>query len=160
HGDSYTNTQDILYEWGPDGALLKTFTMHSPATVIAGIAIDDMSDLYVATGSSLEQYVVDRDDDGIEDLVEVRGYQLGDRTGQLTLPGADPWRKDIYVEVDATEGNVDKDFSDSTRVIEAFANAPVGGTDSIRTGIALHIEIDRFDCPDPHFSLAEGDTTL
>ena len=106
-----------------------------------------------------EPLVADTDDDGLEDGPEV---DLG--TDPLTadtdgdglpdgpevhrndvLPGADPLRLDVYVEVDQVEGT-DLPESEVLRVVEAYDEAPVGPDDA--RGIALHVEYDETDLPD------------
>jgi len=67
-----------------------------------------------------EDFGIDVDDDGVIDLV---------------LPGADKNRKDIFVEVDYTEGYA-LDPDAKKLVVDAFAKAPVDGG----KGIALHID--------------------
>ena len=79
----------------------------------------------------------DTDDDGFEDGPEV------DRND--VLPGADPLRLDVYVEVDLVEGT-DLPRSEVERVIEAYADAPVGVEG--HRGIDLHVVFDETDLPE------------
>ena len=74
----------------------------------------------------------DTDGDGYPDGMEVRCEQA--------LPGADPLRTDIYVEVDSTQSTT---LSDSVRtsIVETFENAPVSNPDG-STGIDIHLVTD------------------
>ena len=88
----------------------------------------------------------DSDGDGLWDEWEINGIDF-DRDGvvDLTLPGADPLYKDIYVEIDymGSDGTHDHrpDPNALNDVIRAFRNAPVQNPNGTR-GIALHIEVD------------------
>lgn len=74
----------------------------------------------------------DTDNDNLPDGVEVK---LTD-----ALPGADPLRKDVYVELDYTDG-CGLTETDRNRIERAFATAPVDNPDG-STGISLHIVQD------------------
>ncbi|WP_226010388.1 hypothetical protein [Halomicrobium salinisoli] len=71
----------------------------------------------------------DTDGDGLPDGAEVNAEE--------TLPGADPTRTDVYVEVDATPGC---SLSDEARanLTEAFETSPVDNPDGSE-GISLHL---------------------
>ena len=94
----------------------------------------------VAEGAS-----ADTDGDGLLDEWEVNGYDHdGDSIIDVDLPamGANPLRKDIFVEIDwmkATDHNHKPDAKGITKVINAFANAPVSNPDG-STGIILHVD--------------------
>lgn len=109
--------------------------------------------LFTVTGEryadwmSIEGYcriVVDKDTDGdaLPDSWEKQGIDFNkDGTLDLTLPGADFLKKDIYVEVDYMEGHR---FSEAARddVVAAFRNCP----ETVAYGpINLHVEIDDTD---------------
>jgi len=88
----------------------------------------------------------DTDGDGLFDHWETDGVPYissFDGVRRLMLPGANPLRKDIYVEIDTMEG-VGPSQAALQRVRDAFDNAPVpapnvpGGL----PGIALHAEVD------------------
>ncbi|MHA7632897.1 hypothetical protein [Corallococcus sp. M7] len=78
----------------------------------------------------------DTDGDRLSDFAELYGYGGVD----LRYWGADPLKKDVFVEVDyyadrkPTQGALD-------RVTAAFANAPVSNPNGT-TGIALHLVLD------------------
>ncbi|WP_394347808.1 hypothetical protein [Haloarcula mannanilytica] len=74
----------------------------------------------------------DTDGDGYPDGMEVRCGQA--------IPGADPLRTDIYVEVDSTQSTT---LSDSVRasIVETFDSAPVSNPDG-STGIDIHLVAD------------------
>lgn len=99
---------------------------------------------------------VDSDQDGIPNCWETNGIDInGDGIVDLRLADADPFRKDIYVEVDYMEAS---DHSHKPRndalseVQSAFANAPIDSN----KGINLHVLVDE---PVPHSELLSFGTT-
>ncbi|MFI6298800.1 PKD domain-containing protein [Nonomuraea sp. NPDC050790] len=83
----------------------------------------------------------DTDQDGILDAWETSGVDAnGDGVADLTLAGANPRRKDIYMELDHMTGHA---LLPAARqdVVAAFAAAPVPNPDG-STGITLHIDQD------------------
>jgi len=83
----------------------------------------------------------DTDEDGLKDGWEVKGYDAdGDGIIDVNLPawGANPLKKDIFVEVDWMPGH-SLSSDAKNRLIAAFANAPVSNPDG-STGIKLHID--------------------
>lgn len=96
----------------------------------------------------------DRDGDGLLDDWETDGIDIdGDGTLEIDLPsyGADPDKKDIFVEIDVMAGVAfGQPATDAmTDVIEAFADAPASmvGNPSGVGGINLHVEWDDGDHP-------------
>jgi von Willebrand factor type A domain-containing protein/peptidase M66-like protein len=88
----------------------------------------------------------DCDGDALLDVWEIEGIDIdGDGNIDLDLPamGADPYRKDIFVEIDFME-NSDHSHRPSENalriVTEAFDRAPVKNKLGRRDGIALHID--------------------
>ncbi len=79
----------------------------------------------------------DTDGDGYPDGMEVRCEGV--------VPGADPLRTDIYVEVDSTQAAT---LSDPVQgaIVETFADAPVSNPDG-STGIDIHLVADDTDLP-------------
>ncbi len=87
-----------------------------------------------------ELHGIDRDGDGVTDV-------------DLAAMGANPLRKDFFVETDClvSDGNNDGDLADPQDhshcplqlavqdVVQAFANAPVGNPDGT-TGVQLHVD--------------------
>ncbi|MFC1758424.1 hypothetical protein ACFL2H_06600, partial [Planctomycetota bacterium] len=122
----------------------------------------------------------DDDEDGLPTAWEEQGGGVdinGDGVIDLDLfaRGADPFHKDVFVEVDAMAGRAplpaSVDLSDipgveSTetvldQVIRSFADSPVDNPDGLG-GIRLHIELDESDIPlapftDPETPWAEFD---
>lgn len=93
----------------------------------------------------------DRDHDGLLDAWEEEGISL-DGGGFIDLPGmgADPDRKDIFVEIDSMIGApYGENDGYLNPVVEVFAAAPVGGSDSAEEhqGINLHLVHDQNDLP-------------
>ena len=98
---------------------------------------------------------MDSDGDGLWDDWETSGIDTdGDGVPDLTLPGADPRHKDIFIEIDYMDCAVaggDCATGDThshqpknaaiTEVINAFANAPVNNPDGT-TGIRLHVDVN------------------
>ena len=131
----------------------------------------------LAVGRSATNPLLDSDDDGLPDAWEIYGLDAnGDGCIDLDLPalGANPYRKDIFVEVDAMDCNVPgsdcagdplspthdhmPSLEDLTPIIEAFDKAPIdppagapAGTDS---GIALHIDLANADRV-PHVNVCD-----
>lgn len=87
---------------------------------------------------SCPQSVHDSDGDGIPDCWELNGVNING--SHLSFPGASPYHKDIFVEVDwmpgwqPTQAALDD-------VTAAFANAPVNNLDGTQ-GVALHVVMD------------------
>ncbi|MFM9994259.1 MAG: hypothetical protein ACKVU4_00500 [Phycisphaerales bacterium] len=91
---------------------------------------------------------LDTDGDGLLDNWETDGVPYLDSASVLRrfpLPGADPMEKDLYVEVDAMDGQGLSPAS-AQMVVEAFIDAPVPNPNSI-PGINLHILDDESDLP-------------
>ncbi len=98
----------------------------------------------------------DSDGDGLWDDWETIGIDTnGDGAAEITLAGADPLRKDLYVEVDClvSDGNGNGSTTDPQDhshcpqqnamidVVTAFANAPVNNAGDGTTGIQLHLDV-------------------
>ncbi|MDM8527530.1 PKD domain-containing protein [Anaerolineales bacterium HSG24] len=88
----------------------------------------------------------DTDGDALPDVWETEGYDHdGDGTIDVNLPamGADPNRKDIFVEIDymVEPGGLRHEPKSEAinKVVSAFANAPVSNPDG-STGISLHVD--------------------
>ncbi|MFI6600206.1 CARDB domain-containing protein [Nonomuraea sp. NPDC050536] len=78
----------------------------------------------------------DTDGDGFTDYEEYRGIDFnGDDVVDLTLPGADAERRDLYVEIDWMKGEKPQDHV-LDAVSNVFNNAPV--IDRGVTGLGLH----------------------
>jgi hypothetical protein len=85
----------------------------------------------------------DEDGDGIPNGWEEKGVDINnDRKVDLDLPslGADPYHKDIFLEIDYMDLNepLDKSIND---VVSAFRDSPVTNPDGMN-GITLHIDVD------------------
>lgn len=109
------------------------------------------------SASFLAKYEFDKDGDGLFDTWETSGIDInGDGTVDLTLPGATPDHKDIFVELDymaltgtgAHTHNPRRTPSGTVlaadpiqAVTNAFAAAPVSNLDGT-TGIRLHVVVD------------------
>ena len=116
-----------------------------------GVAVDRYRTVYVA--DNLQERVLafdpltattDTDGDALPDRWEIRGYdRTGDGTVDVNLPamGADPYHKDVYVEIDWMT-NHRLDNAAIQQVVRAFDQAPVANPDG-RAGIALHVDNGR-----------------
>jgi hypothetical protein len=92
----------------------------------------------------------DTDGDGLPDNWETEGLDInGDGEPDLELPamGADPERKDIFLEIDPMPGD---EISQAAvnMVVQAFANAPVSNPDG-STGITVHVDNGPSSTMDP-----------
>lgn len=84
---------------------------------------------------------IDTDKDGIYNSWETNGIDYdGDGGIDLTLSGADPLRKDIFVEIDYMQGYKPNQTAINA-VVAAFNKAPVSNPDGIN-GINLHVTTD------------------
>jgi len=83
----------------------------------------------------------DTDGDALGDGVEIYGY-VSD-AGALDLPslGANPLRRDVFLEIDYMPGLAPTP-SAVARVVQAFAEAPVKNPDGT-SGVTLHAEVDQ-----------------
>lgn len=94
----------------------------------------------------------DRDGDGLLDKWETLGIDIdADGIPEIDLPamGADPDRKDLFVEIDAHTGST-VPVAELGLVIDAFANAPVQNPTG-PDGIRLHLLYDENDLTDIHY---------
>ena len=104
-----------------------------------------------AAGTGSFEFVLDfgdRDGDGLSDTWEENGIDLnGDGVPEIDLPalGADPDRKDLFVEIDAMQDR-GPDFGVVGSVTAAFASAPVENPAGSQ-GITLHLLVDETDIP-------------
>ncbi|MEV2270773.1 zinc metalloprotease [Nonomuraea africana] len=83
----------------------------------------------------------DTDADGLLDAWESSGIDVdGDAVADLTLRGANPRRRDIYLEIDhMTDHRLRPEARQD--VVDAFARAPLANPDG-SSGITLHVEED------------------
>lgn len=113
---------------------------HGPA----GLAMDSLGQIFVVDtlNQRVEFFIMDRDGDALPDLWETAGIDInGDGEIDFDLPahGADPDRKDIFVEIDYMAFHEPRaDAMDD--VIQAFAEAPVENPEG-PDGIDLHLEV-------------------
>ena len=81
---------------------------------------------------------LDSDRDGLLDTWETNGYSVGGVFVDLPGMGADPYRKDLFVEVDWMAG-LEPDPGLWAAIEQVFANAPVLNPNG-EQGIAIHID--------------------
>ncbi|OWY72739.1 hypothetical protein B7486_05050 [cyanobacterium TDX16] len=113
---------------------------YSGATGINGNQFDNSSE----RAGAVYELTLDSDGDGLLDIWETVGIDVnGDGTIDLTLPGANPGHKDLYVEIDAMTGHGPQQTA-LNDVIAAFAAAPVTNPDGT-AGINLHLAVDETD---------------
>lgn len=120
-------------------------------TVIVGTATHN--GLQEAFRAVIPPFNVDTDGDGLFDEWEINGIPYVDSLGQsqrYMLPGADPLKKNLWVEVDVMkrpDGTlVPFSLTSLEAVKTAFANASVSNPDG-STGITLHIQVDDLQLP-------------
>jgi len=169
-GPEATGERDsLLVHTGPDGELVwKGRLDRQGEAIISDVVLDE--DHYYVYGShgfrSKDSFVgevarcrdttgdgdADSDGDALCDNWERNGFDIDrDEEADLTLSGADPEQKDIFVEVDYMDCSEGGDclrahdhelLPDSLdRVESAFADAPVDNPGDER-GIDLHLEVD------------------
>ena len=129
-----------------DGAGHHAFSVALTGPVLAG---DFVTATATDPAGNTSEYSHDADLDALFDGWETTGIDFDrDGTIDLTLPGANPLHKDLYVEVDAMSGRT---FAQATldRVAAAFAAAPnaLVNNPNLADGVALHIEYDERNLP-------------
>lgn len=85
----------------------------------------------------------DTDGDKLLDGWEANGYDYnGDRVIDVNLPamGANPLRKDLFVEMDYMSNALLPATADLNRIVRVFANAPQAKNPNGSTGIRLHLD--------------------
>jgi hypothetical protein len=152
-------------------SLLRAQTPVQPGSAVDIVfSVQDLGDSYYDSAVFLDKFFwsvdancgsgaqEDSDGDGLLDVWETQGLtvSVGGNDVFLDLPtmGADPQRKDVFVEVDYM---IERAFCDSVtwdcvpghshqpkpeameRIIQAFADAPVSNPDG-STGINLHVD--------------------
>lgn len=152
-GDSFSppGTVTTDFGFGHDSGV-STFVENDGSILVVGRAfILNDTDFAVARYSEPRSGPtgnIDTDGDGLLDDWEVNGLDInGDGLVDLDLPGlgANPMRKDLFVEVDSMVGRAPfPGVIDS--VIQSFADAPVVNVDG-SSGIRLHVVMDEFDLP-------------
>ncbi|MFG0256852.1 MAG: hypothetical protein ACF8GE_03015 [Phycisphaerales bacterium JB043] len=103
-----------------------------------GGALDDEIDFDVTVSLDDEGGLADDDGDGLPNSWENFGVPILGLSERYILPGANPNRKDIYLEIDAMSGQSPTNAV-LTKVINAFDDAPVSNPNGAPDGIALHI---------------------
>lgn len=116
-----------------------------PQNCIAGPIASDFGNKSVEVCFTID---IDSDGDGLLNSWEENGVDVdGDGTVDITLPstGANPQRKDIFVEVDCLVAATHSHCPQQQAIvdtIQAFANAPVVNIDGT-TGVQLHVDMGR-----------------
>lgn len=136
-----------------DGGVIEILAGQNAPAGVGAETISNDAGLYVAvSGGVLQKWEhidydttgdgdPDSDGDRYPDLWETDGIDFdGDGDIDLTLPGADPNYKDIYVEVDYMPSHQPRTDA-LANVVAAFAAAPVANPNGL-DGIALHVEVD------------------
>jgi hypothetical protein len=93
--------------------------------------------------------LIDTDGDGLFDVWETQGIDADcDGVIDFVLPGANPNRKDLYVEVDAMVGaGLSLDAIDDVELAFAVAPAALVQNPDGSAGITLHVEVDEQNVP-------------
>jgi hypothetical protein len=112
------------------------------------------------TDPTVANDLVDDDGDGIPNCWEQHGIQISKADGSVItypLPGANPKRKTVFVEVDYMQGHQPAGGTLSD-VVRAFADAPVGNLDG-STGVDLYAQLGEAvpDVPQLLFTASPGD---
>jgi hypothetical protein len=112
---------------------MRDFGLHSIGAADSdGDGLKDAEEIAIGTNPNN----ADTDGDALSDGWEVNGHNFVD----LKALGANPRKKDVFVECDYMPGRAPTAAA-ITRVVTAFANAPVSNPDG-SSGIALHVTID------------------
>jgi hypothetical protein len=98
-----------------------------------GIVADDELEGFGTTGGSLPEY---RDTDG--DRLPDSWERAGETPEGVPLPGADPDRKDLYVQVNYANGHPPLNDSERRQLKETWASMPVDNPDG-ETGVTVHV---------------------
>jgi beta propeller repeat protein len=146
-----------LAKYDDMGDLKWTRTIGSGSETPAVIRIGDFGDMVIAGHTSSgfggnvnaggrDAFITryegedrDTDGDGLLDKWETKGLTLGGVFVDLPAMGADPNKKDIFVEVDWMPTKKPKKAA-IDKVIKAFAEAPVDNPNGTR-GINLHVDM-------------------
>jgi hypothetical protein len=138
--NNYTEYAEGM-DWLGKISVTTDATGHAEFTTTFGVGADKVTATATdtSTGDTSAFSLADKDGDGLCDTWETAGVDLNDDgTPDLTLPGANPDRKDIYVQVDAMAQWAPLPGV-LAAVTAAFAAAPVSNPDG-STGIDLHLE--------------------
>src|SRR5690242_8217985 len=93
------------------------------------------------TAETKKVVATDTDGDSLPDAWETNGYDAnGDGVVDVDLPamGANPKKKDLFVELDYMSGRLASTAA-LDRIVQVFASAPVGNPD-VSTGITIHLD--------------------
>jgi Tol biopolymer transport system component len=160
--------------WSPDGMKITFRSSRSKTTEIYVMdAADGKNVMPLTMDDSSEDdpdwqpAPADRDGDALLDEWETKGYNPdGKPPVEVDLPkmGADPMRKDVFVELDSMPGH-QLSAAALKKVIDAFAAAAVPTTGGLKPGIALHVDNGPDSIMDPTTgarwgSLSKGTRTL
>ncbi len=144
--------RDDVQVFGPTGAYQQAFGGPGSADgqfeTPTGIAVTRFGTVYVVDNNQERVHwfgkleaTTDTDGDALPDLWEILGYDRGgDGTVDVDLPemGADPYHKDVFVEIDWMT-NHHLDDAAIAQVVAAFEQAPVSNPAG-GSGIALHVD--------------------
>ena len=115
-----------------------SFSTRAARTALASAA---MLVLSLVAVPAAQAYNPDIDGDGIGNILEMRGYD-GNRDGKLEIDypgmGANPLKKDLFVEMDYMPGLLASE-EELDRITEIFANMPIRNPNGT-TGINLHLD--------------------
>ena len=116
-----------------------SFSTRAAHTALASAA---MLVLSLVAVPAAQAYNPDIDGDGIGNILEMRGYD-GNRDGKLEIDypgmGANPLKKDLFVEMDYMPGLLASE-EELDRITEIFANMPIRNPNGT-TGINLHLPV-------------------
>ncbi len=161
--DRDTDGNGVFDEAGGVSTTVASLLPYSiPSTTMLGpgtrwVAISGSGDFFAfSNGSGIVhgRGIADSDADGLLDLWETFGVDSNnDGVVDLTLAGADPAHKDLYLEVDAMAGRLPA-ATTWAMIIAAYAGAPaaaMGNPDGL-PGVNLWVNLDETSIPLASFS--------
>jgi len=117
----------------------------SPRLVRTALASAALLVLGTVAAPAANAYNPDIDGDGIPNTWEMKGYD-GDGDGKIDVDypamGANPLKKDIFVEMDYMPGLLASE-EELDRITESFAQLPLRNPNGT-TGINIHLEKERW----------------
>ena len=151
--------QNRAFRWTAAGGMQDLGTLGGTSSGAYGVSADGSVVVGVASNAAGQGRAFrwgggDTDGDGLLDGWECNGIPYTDAGGfeqRYILPGANPLRKDLYIEVDAMEGRAPSLYVEDAALAARITAGGLTPTDTsldmvvgsfLNSGIALHIDIN------------------